>query len=40
MPQGLTEAPAYLSQVLNHNLQELQFLCSSNLIDLICDLSQ
>ena len=32
MPESLTEAPSYLSQVLNHNLQELQFLCSSNLI--------
>lgn len=32
MPQDLTEAPSYLSQVLNHNLQDLQFLCSSTLI--------
>ena len=32
MRQGLPEAPLYLSQVLNDDLQALQFLCSFTLI--------
>lgn len=32
MPQDRTEAPSYLSRVFNHNLQDLQLVCPSTLI--------
>lgn len=37
MPQGLSEAPSYLSQVLNHSIPDL-FLCSSTLVQYVGEL--